>query len=126
MNDRTVNPEDCVDEGGRHCHYRCKHRKLIGLALIACAIGVSISAALVVSQKGSSRGNESTTHLKGSKLYTIIFGTTAISSEADSTRRHLKPQYTTREPDLEIVEGQNIALLGKCEGDCDSDDECEV
>ena len=77
MNDLTLNLVGGRDEGAWYRRpYHCYYRKLIGLALIACGIVVSIAAALVTSQKGYSRGDESIHFLKGKKLLTVSLTST--------------------------------------------------
>ena len=90
------------------------------------AIGVSIETTLCISQISHSHSNDSTSHLQGSKLSAMKSGTKAKSTEVETPRCLLNLESTTQELELEIAEGQNISLLGKCEGDCDSDENCEV
>ena len=109
MNNTTLNLDYGDGEGPRR--RRPNHRdsrKLMGSALFACAIGVSVGAVLVTSRKGSSRGDELMVFLKGKK------------SREETLGRRLKKDEDG------AAEKEEHALFGECEGDCDRDKDCKV
>ena len=88
---------------------------------------MSIVAALIASQKGYSRGNESIHSLKGKHLLEMTSRTKASSTEEESLTRRLEERKPiTQEPDLTIVEVSDDAWPGACKGGCESDGDCQV
>ena len=128
MNNTTLNLDYGDGEGPRR--RRPNHRdsrKLMGSALFACAIGVSVGAVLVTSRKGSSRGDELMVFLKGKKSPATSSTTKPSSTGKETLGRRLEESRSTmQEPDLTIVEDQDGTPLGECQGGCEEDGHCEV